>query len=120
MVRVLCIICKSNQDGLPNILNHALRCCCNVRNPMDVHILELHNNTNVNFVDTRRKRQILRCIWRNIKKGVIDIATPSCKTRNNVAPTIYLPIPRTEIIKKSVFYYGATLWINLPTEIRYI
>ena len=53
--------------------NHALRCCCNVKNQIEVHIPDLHNNTKVTMVEVRRKRQILTCIWRNIKKGIISI-----------------------------------------------
>ena len=65
--------------------------------------VELHMNTKVTMVEVRRKRQILTCIWRNIKKGIIEIATPTRETRNNIAPTIYLPVPKTELFKKSVF-----------------
>ena len=32
------------------------------------------------------------------------------------APSIYLPIPRTELFKKSVYYYGANLWNELPVH----
>ena len=35
-----------------------------------------------------------------------------------MAPSIYLPIPKTEMLKKSVYYYGATLWNALPSSIR--
>ena len=70
------------------------------------------------MVEIRRKQQILTCIWRNINKGIIEIATRIRETRNNAAPSIYLPIPRTELFKKSVFYYGATLWNALPIETR--
>ena len=83
-----------------------------------MHISELHMDTNVLMVDTRRKRQILTCIWRNIKRGIIILSTPLRETRNNIAPTIYLPVPKTELFKKSVYYYGATLWNALSPEIR--
>ena len=35
----------------------------------------------------------------------------------DIKPTIYLHVPKTEIYKKSVFYYGAALWNALPPEI---
>ena len=35
-----------------------------------------------------------------------------------MTPTIYLPIPRTTVFKKSVFYLGATFWNALPRNIR--
>ena len=43
---------------------------------------------------------------------------PTRQTRAADGPTIYLPIPSTEIYEKSIFYYGASLWINLPLNIR--
>ena len=72
----------------------------------------------MNWVNTRRKRQILTCIWQNIQKGVIDIIEPIRETRQNVAPTIYLPISNTKLFKKSVYYQGAMLWNSLHNETR--
>ena len=40
------------------------------------------------------------------------------RLRVHCTPTIYLPIPHTELYKKSVFYYGASLWNKLPPDIR--
>ena len=79
-------------------------------------MIDLHKNSNVVMVDTRRKRQILTCIWRNISKGVIDKAEHVRETRSNVAPTIYLPIPKTKLFKQSVYYQGATLWNSLASK----
>ena len=69
-------------------------------------------------VDVRRKRQILTCIWRNIKKGIIETANPMRETRATMAPTIYLLVPCNDMIKKTVFYYGATHWNDLPPNVR--
>ena len=54
-----------------------------------MHLADLHKDSNVVMVNTRRKRQILTCIWRNISKGVIDITLPVRETRQNDAPYIY-------------------------------
>ena len=70
------------------------------------------------FVNVRRQKQILTCLWRNKHKGVINIAEPIRQNRSTMAPNIYLPIPRTSIFKRSVFYYGATLWNALPANVR--
>ena len=111
--------CNENDlNDIQTLQNHALRCYFNIKVPRDVHVTDLHKNANVVMVDTRRKRQILTCIWRNISKGVIDIIEPVRETRLNAAPSIYLPIPNTKAFKKSVFYQGATLWNSLPGEIR--
>ena len=80
---------------------YALRCCHKITDPRDQHVLELHNISNSSPVEIRRKRQILTYIWRNIKKGIIAISVPIRQTRAAMAPTIYLPIPRTEIYKKN-------------------
>ena len=108
----------SNLNDLQVIQNHAIRCVYNIKNPIDFHINELHIKSNIKFINTRRKKQILTCYWRNIEKGVIKIANPVRETRSNVAPSIYLPVPKTEMFKKSVYYYGATLWNALPFSIR--
>ena len=111
--------CNENVlKDIQTLQNHALRCCLNVKSPRDEHVSDLHTNSNVVMVDTRRKRQILTCIWRNIIKGVIDIAKPVRETRLNTAPTIYLPVPKTKLFKKSVYYQGASLWNSLPNDIR--
>ena len=70
------------------------------------------------MIDVRRKNQILTCIWRNLKNGVIQIAQPIRQNRSAEAPSIYLPIPRVELFKKSVYYYVANLWNDLPIHIR--
>ena len=112
--------CSINDlKDIQTLQNHALRCCHNVQNYRDEHVLDLHNRSNVIMVDVRRKRQILTCIWRNIKKGIIKLAIPARETRYNIAPTTYLPVPKTELFKKSVFYYGAILWNALPCETRF-
>ena len=116
------IFLSSCNDGELNdvqtLQNHVLRCCCNITKSNDVHIFDQHENTIVNMVEIRRKREILTCIWRNLKKGIIELAIPLQETRYNVAPTIYLPVPRTELFKQSNYYYGDTLWNSLPSEIR--
>ena len=82
------------------------------------HIDHLHNISNIKTVDVRRKRQILTCIWRNIQNKLLKVAVPTRYTRAAEGPTLYLPIPGTELFKKSVYYYGATLWNTLPVNMR--
>ena len=103
---------------IQTLQNHALRCCHKTNDPRNEDIIHLHSISNVTMVDVRRKRQILTCIWRNIKKGIIETSTPARCTRATAAPTIYLPIPRQTLFKKSVFYYGASLWNQLPPNVR--
>ena len=70
------------------------------------------------MVEVRRKRQILTCIWRNIKKGIKTINVPLRETRCNAVSNIYLLVPKTELFKKTVFYYGAILWNTSPPDVR--
>ena len=103
---------------IQTLQNHALRCCYKIADPRNIHVHDLHKAANIAFVDIRRDRQILTCIWRNIKKGFIKITVPVRQTRAAEGPTIYVPVPRTELYKKSVFYHGANLWNKLPVNIR--
>ena len=116
----ICISALNDSDlkDVQTMQNHAIRCCYNIKTPRDVHISDLHKEANIIMVDTRRKRQILTCIWRNIEKGVIEIAKPVRETRQNIAPSIYLPAPKTKLFKKLVYYQGATLWNSLPSDTR--
>ena len=105
-------------NDLQILQNNAIRCSYSVTDPRDEHVTELHQRANLKTIEIRRKKQILTCIWRNINKGIIETAKPVRQNRSAAAPTIYLPIPRTVMFKKSVFYYGATLWNALPEIVR--
>ena len=111
--------CTENDlKDIQTLQNHALRCCYRIKNPLEMHIDDLHENSNIKPVNMRRNRQILTCIWRNISKGVIETATPVRNTRLHVAPSVYLPIPNTILFKKSVYYHGSTIRNTLSPEIR--
>ena len=105
-------------NDLQTLQNNAIRCCYQISDPRDEHILDLHVRANMKLVNIRRQKQILTCLWRNIQKGVVNIKEPNRLNRSAMAPTVYLPIPRTTIFKKSVFYLGATLWNALPRNVR--
>ena len=109
---------EGDLKDIQTMQNNALRCCYKITDPRNHHIHDLHSAANIIMVDIRRDRQILTCIWRNIKKGFITLMVPTRQTRFTEGPTIYLPVPRTELFKKSVFYYGANLWNKLPLNIR--
>ena len=94
---------EAELNDLQILQNNAIRCCYKISDPRDEHILELHVRANMKLVDTRRQKQILTCLWRNIKKGIVNIAEPIRQNRSAMAPTIYLPIPRTTLFKKYVW-----------------
>ena len=105
-------------SDLQVLQNSALRCCYNISDPRDEHITVLHANANVQTVDVRRKRQQIVCIWRNIQNGFIVPHIPNRITRTAGGINIRLPIPRTELFKKSVYYVGSKLWNDLDENIR--
>ena len=108
----------SDLNDLQVLQNNAVRCCYGIADPRDEHVIDLHIQANIKMISVRRKEQILTCICRNIKKGVIKIAQSTRQNRSSIAPSVYLPIPRPELFKKSVYYSGATLWNGLPANIR--
>ena len=112
------LMCDSELGDIQTLQNHALRCCYKITDPRDYHVNDLHLAANIVLVDKRRDRQILTCIWRNINKGFIKTKVPQTYTRATEGPTIYLPVLRTELYEKSVFYHGAFLWNNLPLNVR--
>ena len=111
--------CNENDlNVIQTLQNQALRCCYSIRNPIDVHVNDLYINADIRFVGVGKRRQILTWIWQNINNGVIEISKPECATRLNIAPSIYLPVPKTTVSKKSVYYYDAILWHAFPRETR--
>ena len=93
----------SDLKDIQTLQNHALRCCHNVHDHRSEHIDHLHNISNIKTVDVRRKRQIRTCIWRNIQNKSLKVAVPTRYTRAADGPTLYLPIPGTELFKKLVY-----------------
>ena len=85
---VLSLCTDGDLNDVQTLQNHALRCCCNIKDPMDVHINDLHKNVNVHMINVRRKRQILTCIWRNVKKGILLTNVPVKETRYNTVLTL--------------------------------
>ena len=109
---------EAELNDLQILQNNAVRCCYGVSDPRDEHVIDLHDQANMKLIDVRRKKNILTCIWRNTRKGIIKTAQPVRQNRSAAASSIYLPIPRTELFKKSVYYYGANLWNALPASVR--
>ena len=107
-------------QDLQILQNYALRCCYNIADPRDEHVINLHSNANVNMLVVRRRKQQLMCIWRNIQTGFIEIYCPVRITRGAQGRSIRLPIPRTEQYKKSVFYIGCKAWNELEAGTRNI
>ena len=108
----------SDLHELQILQNNAIRCCFGINDPRDEHVIDIHKRANIKLIDVRRKKQILTCMWRNIHKGIINVARPIRQNRSAMATSIYLPVPRTTLFKKSVYYLGATLWNALPIDAR--
>ena len=63
---------KKELDDLQIIQNNALRCCLKIQDPRDIHLIEMHNITHISFMEDRRLKQLLMCIWRNLNSNFIN------------------------------------------------
>ena len=79
---------EADLNDLQTLQNNAIRCCYQISDPRDEHILDLHVRANMKLVNTRRQKQILTCLWRNIQKGIVNIKEPVRQNRSAMAPTI--------------------------------
>ena len=105
-------------QDLQILQNSALRCCYNVIDPRDEHVINLHSNANMEMLAVRRRKHHLMCIWRNVQTGYIEIYCPVRITRGVQGKSVRLPVPRTEQYKKLVFYLGCKAWNELEENIR--
>lgn len=113
--------------------NRALRIC--LRSTRYDRTEDLHVSTKLAYIDKRRAVDILKIFHRKVYKfhSAELSAYDYCKflvilnnqhhsgvssTRARMAPIIQTDTPLNEGIRKSLLFYGASLWNNLPSEIR--
>ena len=111
---------KNSLSDLQKLQNNAIRCCLKIKQPRDVHVVDIHERLDVHLLEHRRIVQLLTCI----KKGVTSDFLPHIDIENavlrNQGLKITLPIPRNDLIKKSPYYWGSTIWNRLPLEVKTI
>lgn len=59
---------------------------------------------------------IQRCIWG--QWGLLDLKLSHTSTRAHDTIHIQLDVPKTQLYRNSLFYYGFKQWNNLPSEIK--
>ena len=110
----------ANADGLEKLQrlqNKCLKICLNLH--------QLHNTINVHreakcaYLEVRRKVHTCNFMYkRQAKLNLLDLR--DIHTRQHDAPLFKVPHPNNEAFKRSVLYYGANTWNNLPTATRLI
>ena len=111
---------KNSLSDLQKLQNDAIRCCLKIKQPRDVHVVDIHEHLDVHMLEHRRIVQLLTCV----KKGVTSDFLPHIDIENavlrNQGLKINLPIPRNDLIKKSPYYWGSIIWNRLPLEVKTI
>ena len=109
---------KADNDKLQVLQNDAMRMCCNIRNPQESSVRQLHEDLNVT-VQHRRYVTLLCCIYRHVKSGYIQtVERTEAHTRANMTNIIKLPIARSKQFQNSPFYFGAKMGNALPISLR--
>ena len=71
------------KDDLQKLQNSALRICCNIRDPTEIHVKDLHTNTNVLSLNHRRILYLLTQIYNNIQASKFSLTRHTVNTRHN-------------------------------------
>ena len=103
---------------LQKLQNDAVRCCLNIKNPRDAHVIDLHERLNLHLLDHRRTVQLLTCIRKSIANAYLDHVKHDDPILRNQSLKVKTPIPRNDIVKKSPYYCGSMVWNRLPQDIR--
>ena len=109
-----------DQGKLDVILNTALRTVYNIRNPRDVHMLDIFTRANIFPLKYRRKYFMLNLLHRLLKTGQIDQVEAQRVTRQNAAPVLHQYVPQNDTIAKSPIFVARDYWNNLPVDTRNI
>ena len=117
---ILFTLCnKADNDKLQVLQNNAMRMCCNIRNPRESSVRQLHEDLNLLTVQNRRYVTLLCCIYRHVKSGYIQtVERTEAHTRANMTNIIKLPIAWSNQFQNSPFYCGAKMWNALPISLR--
>ena len=102
------------------ILNTALRTVYNIRNPRDVHMLDIYTRANIFPLKYRRKYFMLNLIHRLLNSGQIEQVEAQRVTRHNTAPVLQQYVTRNETILRSPTFVARDCWNNLPADVRNI
>ena len=102
------------------ILNSALRAVYNIKNPRDVHNVNIYNRANMFSLSYRRKYFLLNLVHRLISTGSISLYQVNRTTRMNIAPLLNTTVAINQTIAKSTVFIARGLWNSLSPEVRLI
>ena len=79
----LTFLTQEDQSDLQKLQNKILRCCLDIVDPLDMNVKEMHNLTNVDFVDKRRIKSLLTLVQKGVQGDNFDMIEHGVNTRFN-------------------------------------
>ena len=101
---------------LQRMQNHALRICLNTR-VRGTSVDELHVLADVDFLDRRRKVQLLLIMWKKGHGGEA-LEQGRIRTRGDLKIRFRKKRAKTSFYQKSPYYRGVSLWDTLDKEVQ--
>ena len=101
---------------LQRMQNHALRICLNTR-IRGTSVVELHELAEIDFLDRRRKIQLLLIMWKKGHGGEAIIPA-RVRTRGDLKIRFRKKRAKTSFYQKSPYYRGVSLWDTLDKEVQ--
>ena len=103
---------------LQKLQEKCLKICLNIQGKYDSN--DLHNRARVNKLSDRRAAHVNSFMYQRMSKGIRLFGNQEghIQTRVRAAPSFIVDKPNVESYKRSVNYFGAIQWNNLPGIIR--
>ena len=108
---------NKDKEKLQKLQNKCLKICTGKNRRFNTDVI--HKTTNVPFLKDRREAHVLNFMY-NRKSNVDLLNNREIRTRAHDVPLFEVKIPRCEAFKRSVGYFGALSWNNLPPDTRNI
>ena len=99
----------------PSPAQHTLRWQNNLYSAVDLHI-----EAKILPCKYRRLMMLQKITFNELKENVALVDKKDIRTRAHDGILLYVPLPKTELFKKSNCYNKLVIWNNLPTQIRCI
>ena len=114
-------VLESAPEGAVNFLqtiqNHFLRCCLLVKHPLDMIRIDLHKNSDCNWLIDRRKRGLLSLMYTQ-SKDQNNVMEPVRVLRGNNKVQLKVRHPKGALYRKSPLYRGRALWSELDEHVQ--
>ena len=101
---------------LQRMQNHALRICLATR-IRGTSVVELHTLAEIDFLDRRRKIQLLLIMWKKGHGGEA-IVQQRVRMRGDLKIRFRKRRAKTSFYQKSPYYRGVTLWDTLDKDVQ--